>query len=225
MAESLDMNKVTIAGDCLHRAVQDFVFAVSNEYIDFSVEKKRESNASKAVENFEKACMEDERALSTLDDNEKAGQSRKVLSEKKERSNVDIITFQRAMLRFKQRKAQFEKCNPITRNLLSPRATRYDPWGDDTASPRSREIGEIYCILIPFIIFGLFAAGYLLSSQQIGGKASIAARLPKTLRKMQFPFMKQDVTEQAMHTVLTKESSNEDITHPPCSADKEKMEL
>lgn len=226
MAEPRDIATVIAASECLHSAVQEFVVAVSRDYIDFSVEQEREDAASRAIESFEKACMEANRAASALSDSNRAIQLREVVSGKKEGTSVDIITYQRAMLRFKKRKAQFKKCNPLTRNLLSPRASKYDPWGEDSASPRSRELGEILCILIPFVILGLFATGYVLASNEVGGKtSSFASRLPNKLPNLRIPFIRSNVTGIAESLTQFIPSFHRVNAKSPVTADIGKVEL
>lgn len=187
------MESIAVASESLHAAVEAFVTAVSEEYIDFSGESKCEQAAAAAVERFKNACEDTLSHAETLPDKDKGLQLRQLVVEAGETTSVDIITYQRAVLRFKQRKIQFRKCNPLTRSFMSPRAQRYDTWAEDCASPRSRELGEVYCILLPFLVFGLFATGFLLSSLRVGGKTG-SSRVPTRLASFHMKLPTPNVT-------------------------------
>lgn len=156
--------------------VADFVEAVSCEFIDYPYESKKQHKATYAVNELEKACRRALDVSKTIADKNKGTQIRAVVAEAKDKSSVDIITYQHAMLKYNRRKAEYAQCNPLTRGIISPRASPADIWREPGGDEEGDEDAEVSFILIAVIAFVIVGIGFVASSY------SVRRRMPTHLQ-------------------------------------------
>lgn len=161
---------------CVQLVVDDFTESVFEEYIDFPLERRKMITAEKAVSDFEVAVNRVRDLITSSGYNTNA-EIDSAFSQAKDAFNLAAASFNNAVARFDRRTLIYMKCSPLTRGVFSPReGDHWDPWADDISSPRRAEFAEISFVVIALAVFGLFAAGSVLSSYNIGKMASVDIR-------------------------------------------------
>lgn len=169
-----ELQNIDTAAIPISSAVRQFFDAVSEEYVDYPKEKIREKFARRAVQNFREACIDGVTSLNKWEDTHKAKAVRKAIESTKRDNEADIRLYEAAVEMFHKRKAQFEKCNSITRSFLSPRAICIeDLWQDEDDS----NYPEFSCVMFCLILFGILLTAWSVASFRIeaGHKQNFAS--------------------------------------------------
>lgn len=191
-----DENVIADAAVRLHSTIAEFVNSLAFEHINYRDESAKQHAATDAVKNFEKICHAALAACDANEDKNVAVKMRSTVEEARDKSSVAIITYQRAMLKYNRRKAEYGKCNPLTRGIISPRATPADIWREPGGDEEKDENAEMSCMLVAVISFLLFGIAYVLSSY------SVPRTLPQGQNASPFRASMQKMQEQFGREVL-----------------------
>lgn len=135
-----DVDEIQECGPAMRSSVAEFVELVSRGFIAFDAETLAEKEATACVRRFEEACSRAESAVSTITESNIATQISRTVDQSRDHFSVDIITHQRAMLRYNRRMAEYRSANPVYTRFLSPRAKRSgsDAWADSSTLENAR---------------------------------------------------------------------------------------
>lgn len=139
--------------------VVQFLDSVSEEYIDFPKEKVKEKLARETIEQFRNACTDASSAIKKWTNTKEAKIVQKAIEAVKKDNEADIELYEKTLKKFYERKEQYDKCSPLTRSLLSPRARSVEKlWEEEPMATYP----EMNCMVLSLILFGLLLTGWLL---------------------------------------------------------------
>eukprot|EP00178_Gracilaria_changii_P018613 TRINITY_DN532_c0_g1_i1.p1 TRINITY_DN532_c0_g1~~TRINITY_DN532_c0_g1_i1.p1 ORF type:complete len:213 (-),score=42.04 TRINITY_DN532_c0_g1_i1:2108-2746(-) len=163
--DSHELKNIDQAVEPIHPAVLEFADAVAEEYIVHPVERKKEKKAREAIQTFRNACVDAMEAIAKWEDKERANLVKKAILVAKQENQNDILLYEKTLVKYYNRKIQYDKCNALTRNLLSPRSkSREKVWDEEDVVTYP----EMNCMMLSFIIFGLLLVGWMLAHFGVG---------------------------------------------------------
>ncbi|CAN8072010.1 unnamed protein product [Agarophyton chilense] len=164
--DSEELRKVDKAVEPIHLSVRDFMDSIAEEFIVYPVEKMKEKKARVAVQNFRNACADALEEITKWEDKERVSLVRNAIKIVRKENESDIALYETALVKFYDRKKQYDKSNVLTRNILSPRSrSREKLWDEEAVA----SYPEMNCMMLCFILFGLLFVGWVLSHVGVGG--------------------------------------------------------
>lgn len=157
--DCVELKAIDKSAESIHMNVVKFLDSVSEEYIDFPKEKVKEKLARESIEQFQNACADASSAIEKWTNTKEAKLAQNEIERIEKDNEADITLYEKTLEKFYERKEQYEKCSPLTRSLLSPRARSADKlWEDEPIATYP----EMNCIMLSLILFGLLLTGWLL---------------------------------------------------------------
>lgn len=160
------MNKLLATLDCpevdllqqvaplLREKVTRFQDAISGDYIDHPTEREAQRGASRELERLDKAQLLAEGALKFKKDPNLITYIRRTLAETAEKTSIDVINYQRAMIKYDHRVEEFKQYNAIARQFLSPRTRFAQAWEEEERVGRV-EYAEVNFLAITLVVFAI----------------------------------------------------------------------
>lgn len=179
MSEYIDLAEVEGLAGSLRTAVSKFVESLCLPMIDYSEECKLEIMATAALEEFNSACNRAEMETGKISDQSLAKQIRQGIIAIKDVSRVDMITYNRALLKFNRRKAKYENTSPRTRERSPPRSGAADVWKNDSQCEQNPLPGSGMGIIV-FLFFIIIAVVFarIIPQENIGNSFVINLNIP-----------------------------------------------
>ena len=156
MSEYINIAEVKGSADSLKTAVNNFVESLCLPTIDYPKESKLEIMATAALQEFDSACNRAEMETGKLSDQSLAKKIRQDIIAIKDVTRVDMITYNRALLKLNKRKVKYENTSPRTRERSPPRSGTTDVWKNDSEYEQNPLPGSDLGIIV-FLFFIIIA--------------------------------------------------------------------
>lgn len=205
--EAKKMKTVTTA---LRKKVDAFMAVIAEDHIDHQLEKEKQDAAYQAVHDYENVCDEAEQIVRQCSEKGKTMQIRKLVQEARQANTVNVITYQRAMLKFNKRKQEYENCSRLTRDYFSPRSRSADDvWGDEV----KETYPEMKCMFIVlFILTSLFiVCTFFVSVSTPKTRSRIVQHRQAALKQHLGHTIATDLSSSFSHMLHLNNVQNEDL--------------
>lgn len=149
--------------ELFHERVEKFREILMPEYIDTAREKQSLSNAKDALIHLEGARKAAENFMKRRKDI--APTIKELLTTFSEKTSLDMIKYQRAVLIFKRREEEYNNMSPLARHFLTPRTRFAKAWEEEEEMGRSAHPESNFFVIIFAVVISLASIAFLLSTE------------------------------------------------------------